>query len=234
MKKTLAKNLEDNRSLKDKIEFVLVDFSLDENVCSWIWNDFSEEIREGYLKFYQTNQLRKWSAPIAKNTSHKLANGEILTNLDCDNYVGANGAEFVIDQFKKANEAIILWQYSGIKYDGSFGRISIPSKVFKELGGYDESLLEMGWQDNDLMRRSKAMGLKLVKISDRKFNQAIAHEKYKPESMSFEQMNKLNEKHARRKIRKGQLVANAGNFGIANGMLKMNAEGKMKPTIASL
>ncbi|WP_420317654.1 glycosyltransferase family A protein [Ekhidna sp.] len=228
LKETLSKNLDDNRSLSEKIEFVLVDFSLDENIRDWIASNFIEDIKIGYLKFFQTDTLKKWSASIAKNTSHMLADGSILTNLDCDNFVGKNGAEFVIDQFKNSDKELIFWQYSGVKYGGSFGRISISSKVFKEIGGYDESLLEMGWQDNDLIRRAKAVGLKLLKKNDEKFNQAVKHEKYKPKNMSFEKMNKLNERQAKRNIRKGLLVANNGSYGISERLLKMDSTGEMK------
>ncbi|NQZ74992.1 MAG: hypothetical protein HRT61_02620 [Ekhidna sp.] len=228
LKKTLKENLSNNAEFTNLVDFILVDFSFDNKIRKWICGAFLPEIQSGYLKFFQTDGLPKWSASLAKNTAHRLASGKILTNLDCDNFVGFGGAQFVMDQFSKAKDEIVFWQYSGVKYDGSFGRISVSSKAFEHIGGYDESLLEMGWQDNDLIRRLRSLGLKLVKDKNREFNKAIKHEKYSPQSMSYEEMNLLNEKKAKSNLSKGILVANNGQFGIQTGILRMTHDGEME------
>lgn len=213
LKQTLRKNLNDNSSHTDQVDFVLVDFGSEEDVTGWISSEFSGEIKSGFLKYYTAEGLGEWHASIAKNTTHRLAGGDILVNLDCDNYTGKEGGKVVIDHFQRADENILLWQYSKKKLDGTFGRIALTRDLFNELGGYDESLLQMGYQDGDLKDRAVALGAKLVHDRDPSFNQAIKNEKFVPQSMSWKRMNEYNENLSRKNIRAGNLIANEGRTG---------------------
>ena len=107
----------------------------------------------GYLRYVRTNNLPFWHASIAKNTSHKIARGNILVNLDCDNFTGKRGAEHILRVFQKYGNHILFHQWSGISKDGTYGRISYHRNTFFRLGGYDESFLPMGYQDHDIIRR---------------------------------------------------------------------------------
>jgi hypothetical protein len=44
-------------------------------------------------------------------------------------------------------------------YDGSFGRIALRARTWERLGGYDETLGPIAWQDIDLLYRCRAIGL---------------------------------------------------------------------------
>ncbi|MEP2024451.1 MAG: hypothetical protein ABJH98_13665 [Reichenbachiella sp.] len=220
------KNLNDNLIDRKSIEFILMDFDEGNQVKNWIIKEFGEYLSDGYLKYFHCPGLEEWNASIAKNTSHKVATGAVLVNLDCDNYTGLRGGAFVLEQFRQAEQNIVLWQFSKIKEDGSFGRISITRDLFKFLGGYNESFLPMGYQDDDLMARAKASGALLVHRRNPEFNQAIPNEKYKPATMTYKQMKMTNKAKSKKNIRLGRLMANSGQFGLEE-IYVLDVDGKM-------
>ena len=110
LKQTLKKNLEDNKLVKDKIEFIVVDFNSNDGCKEYILENFKEELKSDYLKFYWTDELISWHSSIAKNTAHSLANGKYVTNLDCDNFVGELGAEFILDIIDEEAKAVDIPQ----------------------------------------------------------------------------------------------------------------------------
>ena len=210
---------------------MVVDFGSDIDVGEWMANEFGEYIRSGYLKYFFTDQLGDWHASLAKNTTHLLANGAILVNLDCDNFTGKNGGKFVHDQFMSRDHGILLWQYSKKKLDGSFGRIAMTRDEFDGLGGYNEALLPMGYQDGDLRNRLISSGLELVHDTNEMYNQAIKNEKFVPKEMSWKKMNEQNQRVSKENIKNNRLVANEGKlYGIRNDILHLDPDAlKMKP-----
>jgi len=146
--KTLQKNLDDNRMFKELVEFVLVDFGSTDGLQKWIIDNFQNELKENYLKYYYTDELPFWHCSIAKNTSHLLAKNEILVNLDCDNYTGYNGGRFLIRHILKHQEKIVIHQFDENLWSGTFGRITVNRNSFREVGGYDESFEPVSMQDD--------------------------------------------------------------------------------------
>lgn len=109
-------------------------------------------MRCGLLRFYQSDQLPFWHASIAKNTAHLCAEEDILVNLDCDNLIGPNFVEDVVQQFVEG--------YTVLSYHrtaGTYGRIACTKKQFHYLRGYDEDAHPMGAQDSDLLLRLRAL-----------------------------------------------------------------------------
>lgn len=153
---SLPQNLQDNLKYQDRIEFVVVDFGTP-GLYEWIYANFKWALANGYLRYLRTDKMPHWHASIAKNTSHKIARGDILVNLDCDNFTGANGAEHILKIFQKYGNDILFHQWSGISKDGTYGRISYHRKTFFKLGGYDESFLPMGYQDHDIIMRFQTL-----------------------------------------------------------------------------
>ena len=153
----------------------------------------------------------------------------ILTNLDCDNFTGWEGGRFVLEQYYKEESNLMLWQFSRVRRDGSYGRMSFYQQAFEDLGGYDEGLMEMGFQDNDLMLRALKMGVKRIERNDKLYNKAIKHEKYKPAHMSFRSMERWNKARSKMNIKQQKLTANNGSYGLREGILFMNKEGAMEP-----
>jgi predicted glycosyltransferase involved in capsule biosynthesis len=97
-----------------------------------------------------------WHASLAKNTAHNLASGDILVNLDCDNYI-SDAIDVIHTHFKPEIQALHLW--SGVFGDGTCGRIAMRRDAFHKLGGYDEAFLPVVHEDMDLLKRTRAKGM---------------------------------------------------------------------------
>ena len=121
---------------------------------------------------------------IGKNTATHQARGTIVVTLDCDNYTVYRGGRFVITQFEQNDYNCVVHQFDWIPQNGNFGRIALTKKKFNEIGGYDQSLLPMGYQDWDIIKRAEATGCKYVNPTDSDFNRAIMNEGGKDLSMA--------------------------------------------------
>lgn len=102
---------------------------------------------------------RPWHLSVAKNSVHRLGCGSILANLDCDNCIG--DAVALITE-KLISEAVVLHMWTGEAHDGSCGRIALHASTFHTLGGYDEGMRPMGYQDKDLLARAAAANFQVV------------------------------------------------------------------------
>lgn len=159
---TLPQNLKDNVEDRAWVEFIVVDFNQDDTLEKWMTNgNFDHYLNDGYLKYYHTKALVSWHASIAKNTAHALGSGNILVNLDGDNFVGVSGAQFVSKQFLNTPvgldenvKSIVFHQHDRSKRgSGTYGRIACRREDFIRVGGYLEWLAPMSYQDADLVKR---------------------------------------------------------------------------------
>lgn len=164
---------------------------------------------------------RKWHASVAKNVSHMNATGNILVNLDCDNFIG-NSADIIREKFSKGTQLLHMW--SGVYFDGTYGRIAITKEIFHKLNGYDEKMYPMGAQDDDLKNRAIAFGARYEKCFSKEFTaiQNTKEDSVKNSNnlgMNWEQMQKLNKDIMKKNISNNTLVAN-----MPDGMLKSKTE----------
>ncbi len=215
IRRTLKKNLDDNRLHREWIELILVDFGSTDGLRDWVVNNFVDDLGTGFLKYFYTEELPCWHASVAKNMSHRLAKHDILVNLDCDNYTGYLGGQFVIRQFLQ-NRDIVLHQFSGDLDDGSYGRVGMLKKYFKAIGGYDESFEPMSYQDVDLIERLKQLGLKYHLKPDFRFCKAIANTKsegilYTNSPLAYDVMQIENARQSIRNSTSGHLVVHNKN-----------------------
>lgn len=223
---TLGVNLEDNKADNERVEFVVVDFGSTDGLRDWILQHFQEELRQGYLNYYFTDQMKTWHASLAKNTAHYYAKGTFLVNLDCDNFTGKNGGAYVHSQFLRYGEKLLIHQFNGSKPDnGAYGRIAMHSRYFRELGGYDECFEPMGNQDSDLLTRLRDFGLIYKRFNDPEYSQAIPNTKaagiqFCESRLSWGQMDRKNHKTSAYNIHTGRLRANHGIFGYRDRMFK--------------
>ena len=213
IKQTLRKNLDDNKNSGYNINFVLVDFGSKDGLKEYIINNFEIDLKSEYLKFYYTDELKYWNSPIAKNTSHLLGNGKYLVNLDCDNFTGINGADFLIDHYKNKGDNIIIHQSSNIFGSGTMGRISMTKENFLKIGGYNQSLFPMSHQDGDIVNRAILNRLKYYNLKNKEFNKAITNDK--KESLkncygkyNYKNMMNLNMAYSNFSLKSGELIAN--------------------------
>lgn len=230
---TLMQNLEDNKFLYDYVEFILVDFGSSDGLQNWIISNFQNELSTGYLKYFYTEQLEFWDMSRAKNTAHILASGDILVNLDCDNFTGKGGATYVVEQFKQYGEKLLLHQTSSDPGDGTHGRISLKKKFFYLAGGYNEKFHPMGYQDVDLILRLVRIGLVYTPKCDPNYAKAIRNSKeesvrYINSHKTYVEMCIDNMKISQRDLLNSRLVANENIWGIREGIYQYSQKKLIK------
>ena len=110
--------------------------------CEFVYIDYGE-----YSK--------KWEVSKAKNMAHFKATGDILVNVDADNYLSSQYIQGVLDLFNKDMDIIVYGEK-----DNTGGRIAISRENFHILGGYDERFEDWGYDDIDLIYRADNLGLR--------------------------------------------------------------------------
>jgi len=141
------------------IEWVLVNFSSSDGLDSFIHQKL-DALSERFT-YVRVEATLTWHLSIAKNLAHQKASGDVLMNLDCDNLIG-DAPQVVQDTMSRGARLVHMW--SGIRGDGTCGRIALTRNLFRRLGGYDESFFPMGYQDLDLIARAGAFGIPIYRI----------------------------------------------------------------------
>jgi len=223
LRETLLPNL---AALPEGCEISLVDFWSKDGLADWVWSNCREEIERGRLNFFQATVPLQWHVAKAKNVAHRVARGDYLFGLDADNRITGPEVERVLLARDRGNGC---WQFSGTSRDGSYGRIGLPSAVFFEMGGYDESLLPMAAEDYDLLKRMSKYGLTIErlqppditalqnKVSDKDLGLASGHADLEAEKL-YVAMDVLNQRLSDFKLaRYGPRRRH--NFGYVEGLL---------------
>lgn len=227
VKNTLVQNLKDNYEDKDIVEFILIDFNSNDGLKDFVLDKFKKEVKEGYLKYYFTQELDSWNAPITRNTTHIIANGDILVNLDADNYTGYRGGKFLLDIYKNNDRNIFVHQGEGIFGKGNSGRISYYKEDFLKLGGYNQDFMPMGHLDSDLINRFVAYGIKRINVTDDKYNKTIKNTKDDSikkckSKYTWSEMCKYNVNLSNNNISNNKLIANKSKkIGIPDNLCKV-------------
>jgi len=170
IKETILDNIKDNISYKN-LEFVLLDYNSDDNLKSWIKSNLSSFIDQGVLKYYRTEEPKSFHRSHSRNVALKLAKGDIVCNLDADNYLGKEFAHYINYQFSFKDKIFLT---SG-KHDGSFGKVCIKKKDFINVQGYDEKFSGWGYEDEDLYKRLCDYGLERERFFNSEFTNYIEH-----------------------------------------------------------
>jgi len=152
---TLPANLElisryPNQSL------LLLNYNSNDGLDEWIKENFMDEIQNGRLKYHYTKESKYFNASHAKNCIHRLADADILVNLDADNFLAKEFIDYIIGIFAENINSV----FQGCERD-TMGRIAMSRENFYKLGGYDESFCGYGEEDHDLVGRSKKIGCEI-------------------------------------------------------------------------
>lgn len=143
----------------NEVELCILGYN-DESVEKWLRLNYSEYINDGRLKVkthfdnYKPVDGSDYACGYAKALAHEMASGEILFNLDADNFID-DAHDYLLNL--KINEVL---KYH-ILPDGSSGRIGLYRKVYDKVGGYlDKGRLD----DTDLISRCLSKGCKMKYI----------------------------------------------------------------------
>jgi hypothetical protein len=175
--RTLPRNLEDNPGAR----FVVLDYACPDDLTTYFQNAHWLDIGAGQLIVYQFPEAGSFKMAHAKNVAHRLGaleGGEILVNLDADNFTGPGFADYLVEQFRE-NPNSFMWSKMVKDGDGRLprgisGRIAVTRDAFLIAGGYDEQFNTWSPDDKDFNLRLQRLGYEAREI-DGKYLDAIRH-----------------------------------------------------------
>ena len=174
LEETLPLNVFANRAYEN-LEFLILDYNSQHAILPYLQNNFPEQLISGRLKYYRTDYPRWYSMSHSRNLAFKLGTGDILCNIDADNFTGEGFADFVNKKFLN-NEKIFLSTHTvSQKKSDVLGRLCVDRRDFMEVRGYDEAMKYYGFDDYDLILRLQANGLKMIGIIDPKYLVTLKH-----------------------------------------------------------
>ncbi|NML36351.1 glycosyltransferase family 2 protein [Chitinophaga sp. G-6-1-13] len=177
LKETLLRNMQDNAGYRP-LEFVLLNYGSTDDLHEWAQQTLSPYIESGLLVYYHNPEPAYFHMSHAKNMAFRLASGDILCSIDADNYTGTGFTAYVNRSFNEEPAAFLspAGIGPGKKWWDVQGRICLKKEDFRKLHGYDERVMDYGYEDQDFKSRLLALGKKKVIIRDPAYLQAIRHD----------------------------------------------------------
>lgn len=193
------------------VEWVILNYNSTDDLDQFMLTQLDVDKGRGKVVYLRETSGRSWHASCAKNIAHRSSSGDIVMNLDADNYIGD-----AIEQMKNCyrwDQLGALHNWSGVHMDGTYGRISARRQVFMDLHGYDEEFYPMGYQDTDLVMRMIGSGARVglkrcpseVAIPNNK-DESIAN--CKDGSLTWLDFNSRNRQASRARYLKREFIAN--------------------------
>lgn len=228
LQQTLTRNLAWNAD-HPGLEFVILDYSSPDDVESWVQSELGDHLAAGRVVYYRYDHAQFFSFSHSRNMGARLCRGEILCNVDADNFTGPDYAHYIDEQMKD-NDLLVGCDFDNgvftpiVGDHGWTGRMAVRRQAFLDCGGYDEDMVAWGYEDLDLYNRLWQQKYRCAPI-DRRFLNCIEHEN--KERVAFTRVKEIGRdwgstkgtllEHARlsvEKIARGELVANRGRVGI--------------------
>ena len=173
LQETLKKNIEDNY-LPDDVEFVLLDYNSKDGLEQWVQQNMQFYIDIGILSYYKTTEPQYYLRSHSRNMVFRLASGNILCNLDADNFLGKG---FAVEMIKEFEQKRNIFYTSDLSSSDAYGRVCVLKNDFLSIRGYDEKLVGYGHEDRNLFLRLEKHQLKHLYYYNQEFNNAIKHSK---------------------------------------------------------
>lgn len=180
LQETLLQNLSDTRDEID-IDFLILNYNSSDNMEEWCRHNLSEEILSGRVKYFKTTDPQSFSHSHSKNMVFKLAEGEIVCNINADHYIGERFPQLIRTVFSQ-NASCVLTPVDYHNTDSShavakdvFGKVCLWKRDFLAVSGFDERMTNYGFEDWDLVNRLELIGVKRVLLKDPAFLRFIAH-----------------------------------------------------------
>lgn len=178
LRQTLPRNLADNLDYPNA-RFVVLNYGSQDDLMEYLRDNHKEAIEDNYLSVYTFPDAGPFRMAHAKNMAHRLGiveGGEILVNLDADNFTGWGFARWIGDQFARDPDCFLAIGKitPGITPRGLSGRIVVSRQAFLNAGGYDEKYDDWGPDDKDFNWRLRRMGYRWIEIPER-FLDCVRH-----------------------------------------------------------
>ena len=174
LKQTLLKNIFDNQDYEN-LEFVLLDYNSTDGLEDYVKSNLSVFIEQKKLFYYKTKIPENYNMSHSRNLAFKLASGDIVCNIDADNFTGSGFASFVNKVFEDNGDIYLSTHQPILVKKDVLGRICVKKDDFMAVGGYDERMKYYGFDDYDFAGRLEIYGRKKQLINSPEFLKAIPH-----------------------------------------------------------
>lgn len=191
LRETLPANLKAEEG-NPNVEFVVLDYSSDDGLADWIKENFSEAMQSGRLRYARLDNAPHFKMAHAKNMAHRLATGDVLCNVDADNFIVPDFSRWLREQFVQNENCLVSclistltdvykkkigeWKRVEAFSPGIGGRVAMSKTNFDQLRGYDERLSGWEGEDVDLVRRAQRFGLERVMLPKEFYGSVISHD----------------------------------------------------------
>lgn len=205
LRQTLPINIQNTEKYANR-EFIIVNYGSKDELHSWAKENLKFWIKRGIVKYYRTREPEYFSATHAKNIAHKQATGDILCNLDADNFILEGFAELLNETIGQRPGIVLSPPTDEFGEAGSCGKIAIRKEHFYSVNGYDESWnIGWGWEDTNFQCRARMHNNLDHYVLPKKWGKVIAHSNksrgqnfrdqdiFKTQIMCCEQLNKTIE-----------------------------------------
>lgn len=175
LEQTYLKNIKN--TFDHDVEFILLNYNSKDNLDDWVVENLSDDIEKKIVKYYKTTDPVYFVASHAKNIAYKMATGDLICNLDADNFILKGFCDFVLDEFQKNKNIILVSDSKDINgHQGCCGKIICKKEDFYNVNGYDENIyLGWGMDDTNFQARCRLYNnLEMVAI-DKKWSSCIRH-----------------------------------------------------------
>ena len=214
LSETFIKNIIDNKQFPD-CEFVLLNYKCpDPRTDEYVKSVLAEHMESGKLTYYKYNNNGgpEFYPAHARNLAIRLAQNDIVCNVDADNFTGPGFSEYVSAMFNFEN----IFLRGPVDRRGVAGRICCYKKHWEAVGGYDERFINWGVEDSDFSNRLERFGLEKKTILNEKFCMCIQHDdntRTRHYSSDIRTSYKRNKKIKDNNDKSGTVNPNGSNFG---------------------
>lgn len=191
LKQTLKANLATEAG-NPNVEFVLLDYDSRDGLQDWVREHFKAELESGRLRYGRFAPAEHFHFAHAKNLAHRLASGDILCNLDADNFLAPGFSQWLDEQFTRDPHSVVTPQlitkgdlvgqtFQRLAFKqrapthGLAGRLALHRDGFEQLGGYDERIEGWGGDDLNLALRARDAGMRCVLTPPRLYGDVVRH-----------------------------------------------------------
>lgn len=219
LKLTLPKNISDNSNYK-KLEFVVLDYNSKDGLGDWIKSNMMQHIESGRLNYYRTEKPNFFCPNHSQNVAFKLASGDLVANLDSDNYTHFNYADRLAECSSVSPNRIIIvpenFLLPGSKRLFLKGRFAIYKNDILQLRGFDEDLDEgFGNDDVNFVFRAMLAGFSVVRYeSSFTENRLVTTDEERVSHVKNKEFNYMRNKNGEitwSKLTKGIISVNKNN-----------------------
>lgn len=175
LSQTIPASIANTASYPDR-EFVILNYNSKDGMHEWVRDNLQPYIDQGIVKYYRTEKPEYFVATHAKNIAHRKATGDILCNLDADNYVLPGFPEYLAETLVQQPCVIQGTPVDKNEVAGSCGKIAVLRQHFYSVNGYDEDQnIGWGWDDTNFQFRVRRHNnLNLIAL-DPKWSLVIDH-----------------------------------------------------------